>query len=154
MTNFESQLAAELAELRGANLLRELRRVESPVGTRATIAGRELLNFSANDYLGLANHSALKEAATKAVAAYGAGSGASRLMCGSLAVHHELEEALAAFKGTEAALTFSTGYAAAQGVITAILKSPDILVKATHGVGKPRRHAMRSSCRTRPTDFP
>ena len=128
MTNFESQLAAELAELRAANLLRELRRVESPVGTRATIAGRELLNFSANDYLGLANHSALKEAATKAVAAYGAGSGASRLMCGSLAVHHELEEALAAFKGTEAALTFSTGYAAAQGVITAILGKGDVLI--------------------------
>ena len=128
MTNFESQLAAELAELRAANLLRELRRVESPVGTRATIAGRELLNFSANDYLGLANHSALKEAATKAVAAYGAGSGASRLVCGSLAVHHELEEALADFKGTEAALTFSTGYAAAQGVITALLGKGDVLI--------------------------
>ena len=128
MTNFESQLAAELAELRAANLLRELRRVESPVGTRATIAGRELLNFLANDYLGLANHSALKEAATKAVAAYGAGSGASRLVCGSLAVHHELEEALADFKGTEAALTFSTGYAAAQGVITALLGKGDVLI--------------------------
>ena len=128
VTDFNQQLTAELSALREADLLRELRRVESAAGTRANIGGRELLNFSSNDYLGLAQHPALKEAAVKAVEKFGAGSGASRLVCGSLAVHHELEEALAAFKGTEAALTFSTGFSAAQGAIVALLRKGDILI--------------------------
>ena len=128
MTDFNQQLAAELSALRETDLLRELRRVESAAGTRANIGGRELLNFSSNDYLGLASHPSLKEAAVKAVEKWGAGSGASRLVCGSLAVHHELEEALAAFKGTEAALTFSSGYAAAQGAIVALLGTGDVLI--------------------------
>lgn len=128
VTEFDQQLAAELSALREAGLLRELRRVESPAGTRAVIGGRELLNFSSNDYLGLANHPALKEAAIQAVEKWGAGTGASRLVCGSLGVHHELEEALADFKGTEAALTFATGYAAAQGTIAGLLGSGDVLI--------------------------
>jgi len=128
VTDFDFQLAAELASLREADLLRELRRVGSLAGTRVTLDGRGLLNFSSNDYLGVASHPALKEAASMAVEKWGAGSGASRLVCGSLAVHHELEEALAAFKGTEAALTFSTGYAAAQGAITALLGKGDVLI--------------------------
>jgi len=128
VTDFDAQLAAELAALREADLLRELRRVDSPAGTRVALGGRELLNFSSNDYLGLANHPALKAAAVGAVEQFGAGAGASRLVCGSLAVHHELEEALAAFKGTEAALTFATGFAAAQGAITALLGKGDVLI--------------------------
>ncbi|NBR87005.1 MAG: 8-amino-7-oxononanoate synthase [Proteobacteria bacterium] len=128
MTDFDTQLAAELAALAAAGLRRELRRVDSAAGTRVRVGGRELLNFSANDYLGLAQHPALKEAAVKAVEQYGAGSGASRLVCGSLAVHHELEEVLAAFKGTEAALSFSTGFAAAQGAIVALLDKGDVLI--------------------------
>ena len=118
MTDFDRQLTDRLGQIREAGLWRELRRVDSPQGTRIRLGGRELLNFSSNDYLGLANHPALREAAAKAVQDFGAGSGASRLICGSLAPHHELEEALAAFKGTEAALTFSSGYAAAVGTIT------------------------------------
>ncbi|MEQ2008075.1 MAG: 8-amino-7-oxononanoate synthase [Limisphaerales bacterium] len=128
MTDFDKQLAAELSALREADLLRELRPVESVAGTRMLIGGRELLNFSSNDYLGLAQHPALKEAAVKAVEKFGAGSGASRLVCGSLALHHELEESLAAFKGTEAALAFTTGYAAAQGAIVALLGKGDVLI--------------------------
>ena len=128
VSDFNQQLTAELSALRAAELLRELRRVESAPGTRANIGGRELLNFSSNDYLGLAQHPALKEAAVKAVEKFGAGSGASRLVCGSLAVHHELEESLAAFKGTEAALTFSTGFSAAQGAIVALLGKGDVLI--------------------------
>jgi 8-amino-7-oxononanoate synthase len=92
-------------------LFRELRRVDSPQGPRIKSAANAFLNFSSNDYLGLANHPALKEAAIKAVEKFGAGAGASRLICGSLAPFHELEEALAAFQKTEAALSFSTGYA-------------------------------------------
>ena len=108
--------------------MRELRRVDSAQGPRIEIGGRALLNFSSNDYLGLANHPALKEASIKAVEKFGAGAGASRLICGSLAPFHELEETLSAFKGTEAALSFSTGYAAAVGTITALLGKDDIII--------------------------
>ncbi|MBI4324794.1 MAG: 8-amino-7-oxononanoate synthase [Chloroflexi bacterium] len=128
MNTFEQDLGERLQGLRERGLYRELRRVDSPQSSRIEIQGRSLLNFSSNDYLGLANHPLLKEAAIKAVGRYGAGSGASRLICGSLAPFHELEEALAHFKGAEAALTFSTGYAAAAGVICALLGKEDFIV--------------------------
>ena len=83
--------------------------------------GRSLLNFSSNDYLGLAGHPALREAAIRSVERFGAGCGASRLICGSLAPFHELEEALAEFKQTEAALYFCHGYAAATGTLCALM---------------------------------
>jgi cystathionine beta-lyase/cystathionine gamma-synthase len=86
------------------------------------------LNFSSNDYLGLANHPLLKQAGIQAVEEFGAGSGAARLVCGSLGPHHELEEALAAYKGTEAALSFSSGYATAIGTICALLGKDDVIV--------------------------
>ncbi len=121
MSDFTTELQNRLADLRAQQLHRELRRVDSAQGSRLVINGQTLLNFSSNDYLGLANHPALKEAAIRAARDFGAGAGASRLVCGSLAPFHELEEALAAFKGTEAALTFSTGYATALGTITALL---------------------------------
>lgn len=128
MSAFNQELETRLAAIRNAGLRRELRRVDSPQGPRIQIGGRTLLNFSSNDYLGLANHPALKEAAIRATEKFGAGSGASRLICGSLAPFHELEEALAAFKNTEAALTFSTGYATAVGTITALLGKDDIII--------------------------
>ncbi len=128
MNHFDHELTLRLAAIRHQGLLRELRRVDSPQSTRIEIGGRTLLNFSSNDYLGLANDPALKEAAIRAVERYGAGSGASRLICGSLAPHQELDETLAAFKGTEAALSFSTGYAAAIGTICALLGKADIII--------------------------
>jgi 8-amino-7-oxononanoate synthase len=128
VNSFDAELQQRLATIRAQGLLRELRRIDSPQGPRIEIGGRTFLNFSSNDYLGLANHPALKEAAIKATEKFGAGAGASRLICGSLAPFHELEEALAAFKGTEAALTFSTGYAAAVGTITALLGKNDIII--------------------------
>ncbi len=128
MSAFDQELKARLDAIREQGLYRELRRVDSPQGPRIKIGGRTLLNFSSNDYLGLANHPALKEAATKATEKFGAGAGASRLICGSLAPFHELEETLATFKGTEAALTFSTGYATAVGTITALLGKDDIII--------------------------
>ncbi|MCX7722509.1 MAG: aminotransferase class I/II-fold pyridoxal phosphate-dependent enzyme, partial [Verrucomicrobiae bacterium] len=105
MHTFDGELTQQLEGIRGAGLYRTLRQMDSAPGARILHAGRLLLNFSSNDYLGLANHPQLKEAAVKAVERFGAGSGAARLMSGSLAPHHELEEALAAFKGTEAALS-------------------------------------------------
>jgi 8-amino-7-oxononanoate synthase len=126
--SLENTLKERLDRLREQNLFRELRRIDSPQGTRIQFGGKTFLNFSSNDYLGLANHPALKEAAAKAVQAFGAGAGASRLICGSLAPFHELEETLADFKGTEAALTFATGYAAASGTITALCAKDNIII--------------------------
>lgn len=128
MNSLDATLNQRLDALRGHGLLRELRRVDSPQGTRIRIGGLALLNFSSNDYLGLAGEPRLKEAAIKAVETFGTGSGASRLVCGSLAPHHELEEAVAGFKGTEAALSFSSGYAAAVGAICALLARNDIII--------------------------
>jgi 8-amino-7-oxononanoate synthase len=128
MNSFQDELAQRLAAIREQGLWRELRRVTSAQGAHITLDDQPLLNFSSNDYLALANEPALKEAAQKATADFGAGSGASRLLCGSLAPHHELERALAEFKGTEAALSFSSGYAAALGVIGALAGKEDILI--------------------------
>ena len=128
MTSFADELNQRLAALREQNLFRELRCVNSAQGPHIKIGDKTLLNFSSNDYLGLANHPALKAAAIKAVEKFGAGAGASRLICGSLAPFHELEETLATFKQTEAALAFSTGFAAALGTITALLGKNDIII--------------------------
>jgi 8-amino-7-oxononanoate synthase len=128
MPSFLPDLEQRLAAIREQGLHRQLRRLDSAQGTRIEVAGRTLVNFSSNDYLGLANHPTLKAAAIRAVEQYGAGSGAARLLCGSLAPHHELEEALAAFKGAEAALTFSSGYATALGTITALVGRHDLVI--------------------------
>ncbi len=127
-TEFDIELKQRLDALREQNLLRELRRIDSPQAPHIQIDGKPFLNFSSNDYLGLANDPLLKEAAIEAVKKFGAGSGASRLICGSLAPHHELEETLAEFKKTEACLVFSTGYAAAVGTISALVGKNDIII--------------------------
>ncbi len=128
MSTLDHALDLELAALRGQGLYRELRRFDSAQSPRLAVAGASLLNFSSNDYLGLAAEPALKEAACRAIERYGAGAGASRLICGSLSPHHELDEKMAAFKGTEAALSFSSGYAAALGAICALLGKEDIII--------------------------
>lgn len=126
--SFEVMLRRNLEELSARHLHRRLRRVDSPQSTRVQLDGRTLLNFSSNDYLALANDSRLKSAAAEAVARWGAGSGASRLISGSLAPHLELENEIAEFKGTEGALCFSTGYAAALGTIPAVIGKADVIV--------------------------
>ena len=128
MNSFETHLRAKLKEVDEAGLLRTLRRVESPQDVRIRVDGSELLNFSSNDYLGLANHPALREASIRAVERHGAGSGASRLISGSLSIHAELEERLADFKGAPAALTFSSGYNTAIGTICSLVARDDIVV--------------------------
>src|SRR6478736_4037346 len=99
---------AELAELRERSLFRKLREFDSPQQPDLELAGRKLVNFSSNDYLGLAAEPALKEAAKQAIDEYGVGSGASRLICGTLSPHLRLEEKLAEWKRTDAALSFSS----------------------------------------------
>ncbi|MFA6465698.1 MAG: 8-amino-7-oxononanoate synthase [Desulfurivibrionaceae bacterium] len=108
--------------------LRSLRPVLRRGNGRLTLAGdgeRELIDFSSNDYLGLAGHPALIAAAHEALSKFGAGSGAARLMSGDLVVHHELEEAVALLKGKEAALTFGSGYMANTGIIAALVTRND-----------------------------
>jgi 8-amino-7-oxononanoate synthase len=128
VNDFNSELKYRLDAVREQNLFRELRRVDSAQGRHIEIGGKTFLNFSSNDYLGLANDQILKEAAIKAIEKYGAGAGASRLICGSLAPFHQLEETLADFKRAGAALTFSTGYATAIGTICALLGKSDIII--------------------------
>ncbi|HEX7617870.1 MAG TPA: 8-amino-7-oxononanoate synthase [Verrucomicrobiae bacterium] len=128
MNDFNPELKHRLDAVREQNLFRELRRVDSAQGPRIKIGGKIFVNFSSNDYLGLANDPILKEAAIKAIEEFGAGAGASRLICGSLAPFHQLEETLANFKRADAALTFSTGYATAIGTICALLGKNDIIV--------------------------
>lgn len=126
--SWDATLIHDLDALREQNLFRKLRRVDSPQSARVQIDGQACLNFSSNDYLGLANHPALKQAAIHAIEKFGAGSGAARLVCGSLTPFHELETALARFKQADAALSFSTGYAAALGTIGALLGRGDIII--------------------------
>src|SRR5262245_25125811 len=128
MNSFDRDLEVELAGLRAHGLHRVLRQVNSPQGLQLVINGCTFLNFSSNDYLGLATHPALAEAARRAVTDFGAGAGASRLICGSLAPHHELEAALAEFKATEAALAFSSGYSTALGTIPALVGKGDVII--------------------------
>jgi len=128
MNFFAADLAQRLGALQDQGLLRKLRQVDSPQGTRIQVEGRKLLNFSSNDYLGLANHRLLKAAAIRAIEQYGVGAGASRLICGSLKLHHELEEELASLKRTQAALAFSSGYAAAIGIICSLMGKEDVLI--------------------------
>jgi 8-amino-7-oxononanoate synthase len=121
-------IAAELAELRELALLRKLREIDSPQQPMVEIEGKKLINFSSNDYLGLATEPALCEAAKAAIDQYGMGSGASRLVCGTLSPHVRLEEKLADFKRTEAALVFSSGYATALGTLGALCQKDDVII--------------------------
>lgn len=127
-SDFDAVLGQRLGELRNAGLWRELRRIDAVEGTEVVADGRRLLNFAGNDYLGLAAHPALAEAAARALRDFGAGSTASRLISGSLGVHHRLEERIAGLKGLPAAVAFSTGHAAAMGTIPALVGSGDIVV--------------------------
>jgi 8-amino-7-oxononanoate synthase len=119
--------AEQLRQLRDGGLLRQQRPLDSPTGIRVVREGRELWNFASNDYLGLARHPQIEAAFIEGVQRYGAGAAASRLVCGTLPPHRMLEEALAAAKQTEAALTFSSGFATALGAIPAIVGKSDFV---------------------------
>ena len=115
----------ELAGRRAAGLMRHLRQIGGAQDCWVTVDGHRALLLCSNNYLGLANHPALREAACKAAADFGVGAGASRLVSGSMRLHHALEEQLAAFKGSEAALLFNSGYQANIGAITALVGADD-----------------------------
>ncbi len=114
-----------LAEIRAAGLLRRLRCVDGDQDSWVTLDGRRVLLLCSNNYLGLANHPALRAAAARAATDYGVGSGASRLISGSMRLHQRLEERLAALKGAEAALLFNSGYHANIGAVGAFVGRGD-----------------------------
>jgi glycine C-acetyltransferase/8-amino-7-oxononanoate synthase len=123
-------LDARLEELRASGLYRRLRVVAGPQGPRVMLDGRPVLLLCSNNYLGLADHAAVCEAAADAAMRWGAGAGASRLVSGTMKIHTRLEERLAWFKGAERALLFGAGYMANVGVISALapLRGPGAVV--------------------------
>lgn len=116
MTAWDDWLRAELDAVRAANRWRRTVAFDGD-GPTGRVGDRELVSFASNDYLGLAAHPRVRQAAIEALQKWGAGSSASRLVTGTRTLHHELEETIAAWKGTEAALVFPTGYAANLGVL-------------------------------------
>ncbi|MBF0522780.1 MAG: 8-amino-7-oxononanoate synthase [Candidatus Omnitrophica bacterium] len=125
--SFDLFLTDELKKVEDRGIKRHLRTLQSPQGPKVMIDGKEYLNFCSNDYLGLANDKRLKDAAKECITKEGLGSGASRLVCGNLSAHVELEKSLAEFKGTESALVFNTGYMANVGIISALFDRQDMI---------------------------
>ena len=117
----------ELANLTAAGLRTTIRTIESPMDAWVTIDGRRLLNFCANNYLGLANHPRLRAAAKTAIDSMGVGPGAVRTIAGTTALHVELEERLAAFKHAEACITFQSGFTANLATIPALTGDGDLI---------------------------
>lgn len=120
-------IATELAEIKRQGLYRQLRQVDGEQGPSVLLDGREVLNFSSNNYLGLANHPELEKAAKEALERYGCGSGASRLISGNMTLHLELEESIARLKGTESALVFNSGFQANVGILSTLVGEGDVL---------------------------
>jgi len=118
----------ELEKLEQQHLIRHPLVVQSACGPRITINNRSMLHMCSNDYLGLAAHPAVKQAAVHAMEYYGFGSGSSRLVSGTSELHVELEQRLAEFKGMDAALLFNSGYAANTGIIAAVAGENDAIL--------------------------
>jgi 8-amino-7-oxononanoate synthase len=115
-----TDVTERLAELRELGLYRRMRMVSGPQGPRVVLDGKPVLLLCSNNYLGLADHPRVREAAADAAMRWGVGAGASRLVSGTMTVHRRLEERLAAFEGSEAALLFGSGYLANVGVVSAL----------------------------------
>jgi len=118
----------DLAQREQQHLLRNLVRLDSAQGPRVTMDGKLVVLLCSNNYLGIAEHPALKHAACDALERYGSGSGASRLVSGNTELHEELERRIAAFKGSESAILFNSGYAANTGVIPAVAGEGDLVL--------------------------
>ncbi len=123
------QLVDGLANRKSAGRLRELRVRDSGQGARIVIGDKKLLSFCSNDYLGLANHAAIRKAFIDAVEHQGVGSGAAHLLTGHSFYHQQLEEALASFTGQQKVLLFSSGYQANMGVIDALMGRDDVILQ-------------------------
>jgi glycine C-acetyltransferase len=132
MDNYETDtktqyLAEQIAELKEQGLFNRIRVIDSPMDGHVIIEGRRVLNFCANNYLGLANHPRLKEAAKKAIDDYGIGPGAVRTIAGTMSLHHKLEKRLAEFKHAEAVITLQSGFTANLATIPALVGKGDVI---------------------------
>lgn len=127
MKGFE-YLQAELDDMKGNGTFRQLIPLESEQGAKVIIGGKEVIQLSSNNYLGLTGHPRLRKAALKAVEKYGAGTGSVRTIAGTFSMHDELEKKLATFKHTEAALVFQSGFTTNQGVLSSILTKEDVVI--------------------------
>lgn len=119
--------AARLAAIRASHLYRRLRTLSTPQGREVVMDGQRVLLFSSNSYLGLAGNAQIRCSAVRALEAFGSGSGGSRLVTGNMTPHMQLESALAAFKGSESALAFTSGYTANMGVISALCHKDTVI---------------------------
>lgn len=124
----QTWLGSQIQELKAQNLYKKPRILESPAGGRVQMDGREVVNLSSNNYLGLANHPKVRQAALDAIEKWGVGAGAVRWIGGTMRVHDELEERLAKFKHTEAVLVFTGGFTANSGCIPAVLTPQDVVI--------------------------
>lgn len=121
-------LSAQLDEIRAAGAFQRLRELEGPCEPVSRYDGREVINLASNNYLGLANHPQLKEAAIAATRECGVGSGAVRTISGTMAMHMELERRIAAFKNVEACVVFQSGFTANAGTVSAVLGKEDHII--------------------------
>jgi 8-amino-7-oxononanoate synthase len=122
-----TDIESALGEIRDRGLYRRLRMISGPQGPRVLLDGRPVLLLCSNNYLGLADHPRVREAAAEAAMRYGAGAGASRLVSGNMRIHRRLEERLADFKGYESALLFGSGFLANTGVVQALAKPGEVV---------------------------
>ena len=120
-------IETELAELAAKGLGANIRTIDSPMDGWVTIDGRRVLNFCANNYLGLANHPRLRDAAKRAIDAYGIGPGAVRTIAGTMTLHLELERKLAEFKHADACITFQSGFTANLATVPALTGEGDLI---------------------------
>ncbi|MEI7577089.1 MAG: glycine C-acetyltransferase [Armatimonadota bacterium] len=127
-SGFQSWLGEQLDQLKTDNLYKIPKILESPAGGRVKMNGKEVINLASNNYLGLANHPKVRQAALDAIEKWGVGAGAVRWIGGTMTVHQELEERLAAFKHTEAVLVFTGGFTANSGCIPAVLTNKDVVI--------------------------
>jgi glycine C-acetyltransferase/8-amino-7-oxononanoate synthase len=121
------ELAARLDDLRDRGLYRKLRLISGPQGPRVLLDGKPVLLLCSNNYLGLADHPRVRQAAADAAMRWGAGAGASRLVSGNMTIHRRLEEQIADFKHSEACVLFGSGYLANTGIIQALAHEGDVV---------------------------
>ena len=122
-----SEIHDRLEELRELGLYRRMRMVSGPQGPRVLLDGKRVLLLCSNNYLALADHPQVRQAAADAAMRYGVGTGSSRLVSGNMTLHRRLEERLAEFKRSERCLLFGSGYLANVGVISALAQEGDIV---------------------------
>lgn len=127
-SGLQTWLSGQLDDLRAQHLYKTPRILDSAAGGRVTMDGKQVINLSSNNYLGLANHPKVKQAALDAIEKWGVGAGAVRWIGGTMAVHDELEARIASFKNVEAVLVFTSGFTANSGCIPAVLTPNDVVI--------------------------